>query len=56
MFDTELVDLTDRHSDEPLTAGTLPWQGVALLLCLAILSIAAAVLYPDVFGAPMEQF
>lgn len=56
MFDGILADFTDRHSDEPLTARTPPWQLVALLLCLATLSIVAAVLYPDVFGAPFEQF
>jgi len=56
MFDGILVDFTDRHSDDPLAASALPGQLVALLLCLATLSIAAAVLYPDVFGAPFEQF
>jgi len=56
MFDSELVDLNDGHSDEPPAAGTLPWQVVALLLCLAILSTVAAILYPDVFGTPLEQF
>jgi hypothetical protein len=56
MFDTELVDSADRHPDGPLATGTLPWRGVALLLGLTMLSIVAAILYPDVFGAPMEQF
>lgn len=56
MFDGDFVDLSDRRSDEPLVAGTLPWQAVVLLLCLAILSVMAAMIYPDVFGAPMEQF
>jgi hypothetical protein len=50
------VAFADGHSDEPLAASTLPWQLVALLLCLATLSIVAAILYPDVFGAPFEQF
>ena len=46
MFDGVLVDPSNRRSDEPLAAATLPWQGVALLLCLAILPVAAAILYP----------
>jgi hypothetical protein len=56
MFDGKLVDFTDWRSDEPLASITLPWQLVALLLCLATFSIVAAILYPDVFGAPFEQF
>jgi hypothetical protein len=56
MFDGKLVDFIEWRSDEPLAASTLPWQLVALLLCLATLSIVAAILYPDVFGAPLEQF
>lgn len=56
MFDSQFVDRSDRHVDEPPVARTLPWQAVALLLCLAILSVVAAILYPDVFGAPLEQF
>lgn len=56
MFDSKLVDLNDGHSDEPPAAGTLPWQVVALLVCLIMLSIVAAFLYPDVFGTPFEQF
>jgi hypothetical protein len=56
MFDGVLVDPIERRSDEPPAKGTLPWQGVVLLLCLATLSVAAAILYPDVFGAPLEQF
>ncbi len=56
MFDGELVDFSDRHSDEPLVTGTLPWQVAALLLCLAIVSVVAAILYPDVLGARMDQF
>jgi hypothetical protein len=56
MFDGILLDFTDGRSDEPLAGSTLPWQLVVLLLCLATLSIVAAILYPDVFGAPFEQF
>jgi hypothetical protein len=55
MFDGVWADFTDRRSDEPLAGSTLPWQLVALLLCLATLSIVAAILYPGVFGAPFEQ-
>ena len=56
MFDGVLVDPTNRRSDEPLAAATLPWQGVALLLCLTILPVAAAILYPAVFATPLQQF
>jgi len=56
MFDGELAQFTDRGSDKPSAAATLPWQGVVLLVCLAIFSVVAAILYPDVFGAPLEQF
>lgn len=56
MFDGVLVDLTFGRSDEPQAATGLPWQYVALLLCLAALSVTAAILYPNVFGAPLEQF
>jgi hypothetical protein len=56
MFDGVLPDLTDRRSSEPLAAATLPWQAVALLFCLAILQVVAAILYPAVFGAPLQQF
>jgi hypothetical protein len=56
MFDGILVNFTDRRSDEPLAGSTLPWQVVALLLCLATLPIVATILYPGVFGAPFEQF
>jgi hypothetical protein len=34
----------------------MPWQGIALLLSLAILSVVTAVIYPDVFGAALERF
>lgn len=56
MFDGILVDFTGRRSDESLAASTLPWQLVALLFCFATLTILAAILYPDMFGAPFEQF
>jgi hypothetical protein len=56
MFDGKLGDFTDWRSDKPLAASTLPWQLATLLLCLAMLRIVAAILYPDVFGAPFKQF
>ena len=56
MFDGVLVNRTNRRSDGPLAARTMPWQGIALLLSLAILSVAAAILYPDIFGAVLERF
>lgn len=51
-----LADFTSQRSDAPLAAATLPWQSVALLLCMAILSVVAAVLYPGVFAMPLQQF
>jgi hypothetical protein len=51
-----LADFPYQRSDTPLAAGTLPWQGVALLLCMAILLVVAAVLYPAVFATPVQQF
>lgn len=56
MFDGVLADVTNRRSDQPPAAATLPWQGVALLLCLAILQVAAAIAYPAVFATPLQQF
>ena len=56
MFDSQSVHFPDRYSDQPLATGSLPWQVVALLLGLAIVSGVAAILYPDVFGARMDQF
>jgi len=55
MFDGVFVDL-NRRSDEPVVAGSLPWQGFVLALCLAILWLASVILYPDAFGAPVEHF
>jgi hypothetical protein len=51
-----LADFTNQRSDAPLAAPTLPWQGVALFLCMAILSVVASILYPAVFAAPLQQF
>jgi hypothetical protein len=56
MFDSFPVALTHRRSDAPHAAGTLPWQLVVLLICFATLSAVLAILYPDVFGTPLEQF
>jgi hypothetical protein len=56
MFDGLLVDFTNRRSDKPLSTETLPWQAVALLLCFIMLSVALAILYPEVFGTPLERF
>jgi len=56
MFDGMLVEFTDRRPDEPLADRTFPWQIAALLLCLATLSVVAAMLFPDVFGTPLEPF
>ena len=53
MVDGVLADFTNRRSDEPLAAATLPWQAVALLLCMATLQVIAGILYPAVFGAPL---
>jgi hypothetical protein len=51
-----LADLTNQRSDALLAAVTLPRQAVAWLLCMAILSVVAAVLYPAVFATPLDQF
>lgn len=56
MLDGVLADLTNRRSDEAQATVTLPWQGVALLLCLVIGAVVAAVVYPAVFAAPLQQF
>jgi hypothetical protein len=56
MFDGVLVEFTNRRSDEPLAERPFPWQFAAVLLCLATIAVVAAMLYPDVFGAPLEQF
>jgi hypothetical protein len=56
MFDGLSVTFTDRRSDAPHAAGTLPWQLVVLLTCCATLSVVLAILYPDVFGTPLQQF
>jgi hypothetical protein len=52
----EGLSLAHRRSDVPHAAGTLPWQLVVLLMCFATLSAVLAILYPDVFGMPLEQF
>jgi len=54
--DTPLAEATNRRSDAPIAKTTLPWQGVALLLCMVILPVVAAVLYPAVFATPLQQF
>lgn len=56
MFDGTWSDVTERRPDEPQATAALPWQCVALLLCMATLSVVAAILYPDVFAAPLKQF
>ena len=56
MFDGVFVGFTSPRSDEPLADRPFPWQFAAVLLCLAAIGVVAAMLYPDVFGAPLEQF
>jgi hypothetical protein len=57
MFDGLSVILTPRGSDAPaLAAGALPWRLVVLLICCATLSAVLAILYPNVFATPLEQF
>jgi len=51
-----LANFTNSCSVAPLAAAALPWQGVALLLCVGILGVVAAVLYPAVFATPLQQF
>jgi hypothetical protein len=56
MFDGVLADVVERRAEEPAEAATLPWEVIALLFCLAAIQIAAAMLYPDLFAAPLDQF
>jgi len=56
MFDRLLPNFTNQRSDEPRAAATLPWQGVVLFVCLVILPVVTAAVYPAVFGAPLPQF
>jgi hypothetical protein len=56
MFDGSSVILARARSDAPRPAATVPWQLVLLLMCFATLSVALAMLYPNVFGMPFEQF
>jgi hypothetical protein len=51
-----LADFTNQRPLAPRAAASLPWQSVALLLCMATLSVVAAVLYPAVFAMPLQQF
>jgi hypothetical protein len=53
MFDSLSATFADRRSD---AAGTLPWRLVVLLVCFATLSGVLAILYPEVFGTPVEHF
>jgi hypothetical protein len=47
----------DGQRDEPRAARPrVPWPLIALLVVFAMLSIVAAVVYPEVFAAGLEQF
>lgn len=54
MFDGLLVEFTVRRLAKPLSTDTLPWHAVAL--CFAASSVALAIFFPEVFGAPLERF
>jgi hypothetical protein len=56
MFDGVSADFTNQRSDEPRTAAPFPWQGVVLLVWLAILPVVVSVVYPDVFATPLQLF
>ena len=56
MFDGVSADFTNRRSGEPRTAAPFPWQGVVLLVWLAILPVVVSVVYPDVFATPLQLF
>lgn len=56
MFDGVLVAFTYRRLSSQHASATLPWQLAVLLICCATLSAVLAILYPDVFGTPLEKF
>ena len=47
----------DWQRDEPQAARPrVPWPLIVMLVVFAMLSIVAAVAYPEVFAAGLEQF
>jgi len=56
MFDGVLADFENRRPDGPRAPAPLPWQGVMLLVWLAVLPVVATVLDPDVFATPLQLF
>jgi hypothetical protein len=56
MPDELSVTFTHRRSDAPHAIEPLPWQLAVLLICFTALAVVLAILYPDVFGEPIEQF
>jgi hypothetical protein len=57
MFDTMLsgTDSVPQREAAPQTR-EMPWQLFALLIGLAVLSVVAAMLYPDTFTDTFERF
>jgi hypothetical protein len=57
MFDGTL-SRTDRAPQREAAPqpSAMPWQFLAMLIAMAVLSVVAAMLYPDAFAAPVERF
>jgi hypothetical protein len=53
MFDNMLSHTEREVAPQP---SAMPWQFIAMLIGLAVLSVVAAMLYPDAFAAPFERF
>jgi len=49
---------TDRapQNEAAPQPSAMPWQFIAMLIGMAVLSVVAAIVYPDAFAAPFERF
>jgi hypothetical protein len=57
MFDG-VLSRTDRapQNEAAPQPSAMPWQFIAMLIGMAVLSVVAAIVYPDAFAAPFERF
>jgi hypothetical protein len=57
MFDA-MLSPTDRvpQREAAPQPREMPWQFIAMLIGLAVLSVVAAMLYPDAFADTFERF